>query len=86
MPNKAAAAKAWRQNTKAKARNTVVKGQVKKSIKAARQVLGNKEKEKAIAAVKAAIKALDRAAQKKVVKKNAAARKKSRLVKKLNSL
>lgn len=86
MPNIKAAAKAWRQNLKRRAKNLKSKSSVKKLVKMAREQLSAKNREQAMVTVKAAIKALDRAAQKSVIKKNTASRKKSRLMKKLNLL
>ena len=79
MPVQRAAHKALRQNRVARARNLQVKLQLKKLSIRLRKAITAKE----AAAIKTAgtdfMKALDRAAQKKVVHHNTAARKKSRI-------
>ncbi|MFA6428585.1 MAG: 30S ribosomal protein S20 [Candidatus Buchananbacteria bacterium] len=86
MANIKAAAKAWRKNIKQRAHNNQIKEQLRNLVKLARKEVLAKQSEKAIAGVKVAIKALDKARQKGIIKKNNAARRKSRLMKKLNSL
>jgi small subunit ribosomal protein S20 len=65
-------------NAKAHARNKAVRSEMKSRVKAA-QATGDD------ADVRAAIKRIDSAAQKGVIHKNAAARKKSRLMKQVNA-
>lgn len=77
MPNIKSAEKRLRQNVKRRLRNMAVKSAMKTAIKKALSAKG------ADAALRAALSAIDRAAAKGVIHKNAAARKKSRLVKKL---
>lgn len=69
-----------RQNEKARLRNKAVRSQLKTSIKRAEAAAGGDESAEAL---KAAISTIDRAATKGVIHKNAAARKKSRLVARL---
>ncbi len=64
-------------NAKAHERNKAVRSELKSRIKSAQS--GDEE------AVRAAIKKIDMAAQKGVIHKNAAARKKSRLMKQVNA-
>jgi len=85
MPNKKSAAKELRKSAKRAIRNYKVKKAIKDAVKNSRRLIESKEKQ-AAETVKAAIKLLDKAAAKKIIKKNAAARKKSRLMKKLNLL
>ncbi len=66
-------------NAKAHDRNKAVRSELKSRVKSAE---GNTDDD---AAVRAAIKRIDAAAQKGVIHKNAAARKKSRLMKKVNA-
>ena len=66
-------------NAKAQERNKAVRSELKHRLKTAK---GNLDDE---AAVKAAIKRIDSAAQKGVIHKNAAARQKSRLMKQVNA-
>jgi small subunit ribosomal protein S20 len=66
-------------NAKAHDRNKAVRSELKQRVKSAR---ANPDDD---AAVRAAIKRIDSAAQKGVIHKNAAARKKSRLMKQVNA-
>lgn len=86
MPQKKSAIKALKQSKKIAARNKNIKDNVKNLIKKTKKAVEIKESDKALETVKSAIKAIDKAAQKKIIKKNTAARKKSRLMKKVNSL
>jgi small subunit ribosomal protein S20 len=86
MPNKQAAAKAWRQMLKKREQNFKTKALVKGLVKSSRKEISAKNKDKAASEVKAALIALDKAAQKGVIKTNNAARRKSRLQIKLNAL
>ena len=67
-------------NAKAAERNKAVKSELKSRVKAAVNAAGSDDAE---AAFQAAVKRIDTAAQKGVIHKNAAARKKSRLAKKV---
>ncbi len=86
MPIKQAAKKALRQTIKHKALNVEVKESLRKLIKNNRKSVIAKKADDATQTLRAVIKALDKAAQKKIIKKNAAARLKSRLTKKVNEL
>lgn len=79
MPTTTAAAKAHRQNVKARARNKVVKDNLKKLQVRLRKALTAKKTDEVSAIIKEFSRALDKATQKKVVPRNTAARKKSRL-------
>lgn len=83
MPNKPAAAKALRQTKKHTVRNLNIKKGIEVAVRLAKKSLAASEKSTADK-VKLAIKTIDRAAQKGIIKKNTAARKKSRLMKSLN--
>ncbi len=85
MPNKKSAMKELRKSTKRAIRNYKVKKAIKDVVKDSKKLIEASEKG-AAEKVKSAIKLLDKAAAKKIIKKNAAARKKSRLVKKLNAI
>jgi len=85
MPIKKAAMKALRQAKKRTWRNLKIKRNVKELVKQSTKLIEAKEAE-ATQKVKLAIKAIDKAVQNKVLKKNTGARKKSRLMKKLNKL
>ncbi len=69
-------------NAKAAERNKAVRSELKSRVKSAESTIGEDSND---VAVQAAIKKIDMAAQKGVIHKNAAARKKSRLMKKVNA-
>lgn len=72
-----------KQNLKRRARNRFFKGVARTSVKNAHEVLESGKKKDAIPAVQEAISVLDKTAAKGVIHKNNAARRKSRLMKKL---
>lgn len=82
MPNKPAAKKAWRQTKKHAAQNAArqetFKNAIKKALKASNAV-------EAKQLARAAQQALFKAAKRGVIKPNAAARRLSRLMKKINT-
>lgn len=86
MANIKSAIKRNKQNEKKRLRNRIVRGGTRVMVTKARLAIEGQDKETAKAAVVAAISALDKAAQKGVIHKNNAARRKSRLMKKLASL
>ena len=86
MAIKHAAAKAIRKSTKNHTFNLRVKDEFKGLLKEARKQLTAKKIDEAKKAIMAAAKSLDKAARKKVIKKNTAARLKSRLMKALNGI
>ena len=86
MPHTHAAAKALRQTKKRQATNRTVKESIKTLTKRARKAVDSKQVDAAKTAVAAAVKALDKAVRRGVLKLNAASRKKSRLVRHLNTL
>jgi small subunit ribosomal protein S20 len=71
-----------RQNEKARARNKAVRSELKTTTKAAVTAIGTDDLDEALTS---AIRRIDTAAQKGVIHKNSAARKKSRLMKKANA-
>lgn len=71
-----------KQNEKARLRNKAVRSNLKTRVKAAETAAP----EDAAATLRTAISTIDRAATKGVIHKNAAARRKSRLIKRLASL
>jgi small subunit ribosomal protein S20 len=83
MPNNAAARKRMRQEQKRRLHNRSIKSLVKTQITKARQAIATDEN--AEAAVRVAVSELDRAAKKGVIHRNNAARRKSRLMKLLNT-
>lgn len=72
-----------RQNEKRRLRNRLVRGATRSAIREARAALASGNVETTKAAVINAISKLDKAAEKGVIHKNNAARRKSRLMKKL---
>ncbi len=84
MANKHAAEKAVRQSARRQVRNRVTRVTARTEVKDANQLIAAGNTADAEKAVREAIQALDKAAQKGVIKKNNAARRKSRLMKKLN--
>ncbi len=83
MPNNAAARKRMRQEQKRRLHNRSIKSLVRTQITKARQAIAADED--AEASVRAAVSELDRAAKKGVIHRNNAARRKSRLMKLLNT-
>lgn len=79
MPIKKAAKKYMRVTAKNTLRNKIVTGVVKSAIKKTREAVTAGNVSEAQEWLKKASKSLDKAAQKNVIKKNTAARKKSRL-------
>ena len=84
MANKHAAEKAIRQSARRQIRNRVTRVTARTQVKDAGKLIAAGNTTEAEQAVKEAIRALDKAAQKGVIKKNNAARRKSRLIKRLN--
>ena len=84
MANIKSAAKRARQTVKKQARNSYYRTTVRTYIKRARAQIDAMELEDAEATVQSAIKSLDKAAQKGVIHRNNAARRKSRLVQAFN--
>ncbi len=83
MPITKSAKKALRVSLRKKEKNLFWKNKIKLSLRKSRKAISAKSKD-ASRLVAETIKTLDKAASKKVVHKNTAARKKSRLVKALN--
>ncbi len=81
MANTASAIKRVRSNDRKRVRNKVTRSTTRTAVRLAREATP----EEAKAATLAAIAALDRAATKGVIHPNNAARRKSRLMKKLNA-
>lgn len=75
-----------RQNEKRRAQNRIFRGQARRSVTKARQAIETGDEASARALTIDAISALDHAAEKGVLHKNNAARRKSRLMKQLNAL
>jgi small subunit ribosomal protein S20 len=81
LANIKSAIKRNKQNEKRRIRNRVYRGEARTYVARARTAIAGKDAEAAKAATLEAISALDKAAQKGVLHKNNAARRKSRLMK-----
>ena len=87
MANIKSAIKRNKQNEKRRVRNRVYRGRARTFVSKARNVIEKEESNEVVmASVLEAVKALDTAASKGVIHKNNAARRKSRLMKRLASL
>lgn len=75
-----------KQNEKRRLRNRVYVGQARTFVKKARLAIESQDAESAAEATRLAISALDKAAEKGTIHKNNAARRKSRLMKRLSEL
>ncbi len=81
MPKTKSAKKALRQNKKRRQRNLVYKEKIKKLVKEVRILCANKKVEEAKKILPQVYKLIDKAAKVGVIKKNTAARKKSKIAK-----
>lgn len=86
MANTKSAKKAILVQERRRVRNQMVKTRVRSSFKKANQAVAGNESEQAANDVKAAVSEIDKAVAKGIIHKNTAARKKSRLMKKLNTV
>lgn len=80
MPIKKSAKKYMKSSSKRRAQNDRVKKTMRELVKKVRDEVKTQDWNKAQESLPAAIRAIDKASQKKVIKKNTAARKKSRLI------
>jgi small subunit ribosomal protein S20 len=86
MPITSSAKKALRSSKRKRLVNLAAKEKMNKTVKEVKKLVVNKSKEGTKEALTLAYKALDKAAKKGVIKKNAASRKKSRLAKAIKKL
>ncbi len=86
MPNIKSAIKRTKTNEKRRLRNASQKSSLRTAVKQADQAVAGTDVNAAQEAIYTAQKKLDKAVTKGLIHKNAAARKKSRLAKKLNAL
>lgn len=86
MANHKSALKRIRSSEKRRQRNRVVRGSTRTAVRKARTTLQAGKVQDAESAVLGAISALDKAAEKGVIHKNNAARRKSRLMRQLNQV
>ena len=85
MPKTKTAEKSARSAARKAERNKAIRSSTRTDVAKAEKLVTGKKSEDAQAAVVQAISSLDKAARKKVIHRNTAARKKSRLMKKLNA-
>jgi small subunit ribosomal protein S20 len=83
LANIKSAIKRNRQNEKRRVRNRIFRGRARTYVKKARVAIEEGQAESAQEATREAIRALDKAAQKGILHKNNAARRKSRLMRQL---
>ncbi len=86
MPNSKGSAKRHRQSKAARSCNRSAKAAVRTVVKSVEAAIKKTDKNEAVSRMLCAVKALDTAARKGLLKKNSAARKKSRLQRKINQL
>lgn len=86
MPIKKSAKKYMGVSSRNTLKNKKIKGVYRSAVKKTREAIAGKDVKKAGEWLKKAIKALDKASQKKVLKKNTVARYKSRLNKAVKNL
>ncbi len=86
MPNLESAKKAIRVSAKKRIVNDRRRKAMKESTKEVKKLVAAKDKKGAAESLKKAYQAIDKAAQRGVIKKNAAARKKSRITKALKNI
>lgn len=86
MANSASAKKRAKQAIKRRAHNMSLRSSMRTAIKNVEHIILDGNKDKAVDALKTAIKALDGAVSKGLTHKNMAARKKSRLHKQIKAL
>jgi len=86
LANIKSAIKRNKQNEKRRLRNRIYRGRARTYIRRANLAIQNGDKETAQAAMKLAVSALDKAAEKKILHINNVSRRKSRLMKKFASM
>jgi small subunit ribosomal protein S20 len=86
MPQLKSSAKRLRQSQKAALRNKQVKDNIDYLFRQLKKALAAKDKPKAEEFMKKLVKSMDKAAKRNVYKANKSARRKSRMMKKLNQL
>ncbi len=86
MANTASAIKRVRSNERKRIRNRLTRATTRTAVRGAREAVASGQAGDARQATLAAVSALDKAAEKGVIHKNNAARRKSRLMKKLAAL
>jgi small subunit ribosomal protein S20 len=86
LANTQSAIKAARQNERRRRRNRMVRSATRTQVRKARTALIQGDPQQAEEAIRQAVVALDKAAQKGIIHRNSASRRKSRLMRQLNRL
>ena len=86
MPNTKSSIRSVKTDAERRAKNAPIKAALRNAARKVEALAANGAKEDAQATMAAATGLLDKAARKGIIHKNAAARKKSRLAKKINAL
>lgn len=86
MPNIKSAKKRVITNAKKRDNNILTRSSMKTAIKKSERAIKANDKEQADSSLKVALKRIDKALSKGLIKKNTAARQKSRLTKKTNNV
>jgi len=86
LANTRSAIKRLRSAERRRLRNRVYRGRARTAVKKARRLMDEDHLEEAREAVQVAVSALDNAAQKGIIHRNNAARRKSRLMRRLNQI
>jgi len=86
LANTKSAIKRLRSARRRRVRNRIYRGRARTAIKKARRLMDEGRLEEAREAVRVAVSALDKAAEKGIIHKNNAARRKSRLMRRLNRI
>ena len=86
MPNIKSSVKSIKKDAKRRARNILDKTNIKKAQKKVLEAISNNNAEEAKTLLSAAAKVIDKAAANNTIHRNAAARKKSKLAKKVNAI
>ena len=86
MPNIKSSVKSMKKDAKRHARNILDKTNIKKAQKKVLEAISNNNADEAKTLLSAAAKVIDKAAANNTIHRNAAARKKSKLAKKVNAI
>ena len=86
MPNIKSSVRSVKTDAERRAKNFAVRSTVKTATRKTLEAINGKQADEAKTLLTTAISTIDKAAKKGVIHKNAAARKKSRLMKKLNAM
>ena len=86
MPNIKSSVRSVKTDAERRAKNFAIRSTVKTATRKTLEAINGKQADEAKTLLTTAVSTIDKAAKKGVIHKNAAARKKSRLMKKLNAM